>query len=132
MDEIAAILARLHGKGAVAEDPRIQLEARIIRETAEHEANIATGWRELFKKSELQSGRRILLAGYGQVCVTPPRCLARQRSTCLAFLQHQSALRDQPVSPRSSGSCFMFTTDTILCSLTCETLAVPDPLRVLT
>lgn len=45
--EVAAVLARLHGKGVTAETPEIQEQASIIVQTAIHEAEIESSWKEV-------------------------------------------------------------------------------------
>lgn len=75
-------MARLQGRGAQATDPEIIVAANVIRETAEHEAAVAVGWRQVFAKTELQNGRRILLSGLGQLMQQVATPLVSLRSRC--------------------------------------------------
>ncbi|CAG9984545.1 unnamed protein product [Clonostachys byssicola] len=60
--EVAHVLARLHGQGSTAESPHIQEQANIIVQTAIHEAEVESSWKECFSGGELQNFRRLILA----------------------------------------------------------------------
>ncbi|EEU37442.1 uncharacterized protein NECHADRAFT_86278 [Fusarium vanettenii 77-13-4] len=62
-DEVADVLAKLRGGGATADSPQIQQQARRIIETAAHEAELESSWKESFAGGELQNLRRLILAG---------------------------------------------------------------------
>lgn len=47
-------MARVQGRGAKPTDGDVQHAAEIIISTAEHEAKIAGGWREVFQMGESQ------------------------------------------------------------------------------
>ncbi|KII95678.1 hypothetical protein PLICRDRAFT_170294 [Plicaturopsis crispa FD-325 SS-3] len=65
-DEVREVMARVQGRGAKPTDGDVQHAAEIIISTAEHEAKIAGGWREVFQMGESQNFRRILLGGGAQ------------------------------------------------------------------
>lgn len=45
--EVAVVLARLHGKGVTAETREIQEQASLIIQTAKHEAEVESSWKEV-------------------------------------------------------------------------------------
>ncbi|TDZ20178.1 Sugar transporter STL1 [Colletotrichum orbiculare MAFF 240422] len=61
--EVAQVLARLHGKGVTPDSHEIRKEAELIIQTARHEAEIESSWKESFTNGELQNLRRLILAG---------------------------------------------------------------------
>lgn len=46
-DEVAVVLARLHGNGATPESERIQEQAQSIIQTAAHEIEVEGSWKEV-------------------------------------------------------------------------------------
>lgn len=60
--EVANVLARLEGKGAVESSPHIQSLSQEIVAIAMHEAAIEASWKEIFTMGELQNFRRIFLS----------------------------------------------------------------------
>jgi hypothetical protein len=46
-EEVAEVLARLQGKGATADTPEIREQAAIIIQTAAHEAEVDSSWKEV-------------------------------------------------------------------------------------
>jgi hypothetical protein len=63
-DEVAPLLARLHGKNISVDEPEVQALTDSIIQTAKHEAAIGdTNWRECFEMGELQNFRRLVLCG---------------------------------------------------------------------
>jgi hypothetical protein len=63
VDDVYVVVARLKGNGAQPGDEDVKTEAGRIIETAQYEASLAGSWAEVFKRDELQNGRRILLGG---------------------------------------------------------------------
>ncbi|KAL0943078.1 hexose carrier protein [Colletotrichum truncatum] len=62
-DEVAPVLARLHGGGATATSPFIQEAANNIIRKASYEAEVESSWKESFSGGELQNFRRLVVAG---------------------------------------------------------------------
>ncbi|CAG9946983.1 unnamed protein product [Clonostachys rosea f. rosea IK726] len=61
-EEVAEVLARLQGRGATADTPEIREQAAIIIQTAAHEAEVDSSWKESFAGGELQNLRRLILS----------------------------------------------------------------------
>lgn len=58
-DEVAVVLAKLHGKGATPDCAHIQEQAQSIIRTAEHEAEVEASWKEVRRNAARYNGRGV-------------------------------------------------------------------------
>lgn len=59
-DEVADVLAKLRGGGATADSPQIQQQARRIIETAAHEAELESSWKEVSIRWAFQNAKTLV------------------------------------------------------------------------
>lgn len=65
-NEVHEVLARLEGNGTTVGSDVIVTKAKIIIDTARHEAEVEDSWLDLFRNGELQNLRRMILGAVPQ------------------------------------------------------------------